>query len=338
MTLKKRKHLIITSIADSNHPVLRQYAAESASHQLEFIVVGDKKSPDTFDLPGCDFFSIERQEKQPFSLAKNLPYNHYARKNIGYLAAMMNNSERILETDDDNLPLPEFWTEKERMVNAHHLVDCGWVNVYRYFSDLNIWPRGFSLEHLLESIPVLDEKEIVDCPIHQGLATKNPDVDAIYRLTQHLPVEFNHADSLALGRNSFCPFNSQNTLWFKDAFALMYLPSYCSFRMTDIWRSFIVQRVAWECDWNILFHHSTVWQERNEHNLLQDFKDEVPGYLHNDMIFKELGKLKLERARGHLVDNMLACYQKLIDLELIGSQEMPLLKAWFDDLGAIGVI
>jgi hypothetical protein len=40
------------------------------------------------------------------------------------------------------------------------------------------------------------------------------------------------------------------------------LSSYCSFEMTDIWWSFVVQRVAWICGWSVLFHSCTnsVWK------------------------------------------------------------------------------
>jgi hypothetical protein len=76
------------------------------------------------------------------------------------------------------------------------------------------------------------------------LADENPDVDAIYRLTLPLPIIFNKANNVALGNNSFCPFYSQNRTWFKEAFPLLYLSSHCSFRMTDIWRSFVAQRIA----------------------------------------------------------------------------------------------
>ena len=74
---------------------------------------------------------------------------------------------------------------------------------------------------------------------------------------------------VALGRGSWCPFNSQNTAWWPDAFPLLYLPSFCSFRMTDIWRSLVAQRIAAENGWWILFHEPTVRQERNEHNLMR---------------------------------------------------------------------
>lgn len=334
MTLK---NLVITSIADSSHPVLQHYAKESASHATPLIVIGDLKSPASFDLPNCDFYSIDRQKDLPSALAQLLPCNHYARKNLGYLVAIRNGAEIIIETDDDNLPFAEFWSERTRMVNAHPLADCGWINAYRYFTDRHIWPRGFALEHIQDKVPALPVKDLVDCPIQQGLANQNPDVDALYRLTLPLPVEFNRADSLAFGRNSFCPFNSQNTTWFKDTFPLLYLPSYCSFRMTDIWRSFIAQRIAWECEWSILFHQSTVWQERNDHSLLNDFKDEIPGYLNNNKIFVELVRLKLKKGKNNLLENLNICYRKLVDLGLICSEEMSLLKAWIYDLSKFGM-
>lgn len=326
------KYLVITSIADSNHPILQRYASESVAHNTPLIVVGDRKSPQYFHLPNCDFYSIERQITMQSTLAPLLPYNHYARKNLGYLAAMLNGAEIIIETDDDNLPFTDFWAQRNRFVNVHHLVDSGWVNVYKYFTNLHIWPRGFALEHIQDAVPELTDKHVVDCPIQQGLASENPDVDALYRLTLPLPVNFDHADSLALGKYSFCPFNSQNTTWFRDAFPLLYLPSYCSFRMTDIWRSFIAQRIAWECGWNILFHSHTVWQERNDHNLIHDFRNEIPGYLHNHTIYIELQKLILKGGKENIPENMLLCYQKFIDLDLIDSSEMFLLKAWFEDL------
>jgi hypothetical protein len=61
--------------------------------------------------------------------------------------------------------------------------------------------------------------------------------------------------------------------------------------MTDIWRSFIAQRIAWTCGWNILYHEATMQQDRNQHDLLKDFEDEIPGYLHNARICRQLEDL-----------------------------------------------
>lgn len=324
--------LVITSIAGPDHPILQQYAKESAAHNVSFIVVGDKKSPDSFSIDNCDYYSIERQVNLPFSITERLPFNHYARKNLGYLAAISGGAEIIIETDDDNLPFPEFWNERSRSFNVHHFTETGWLNAYSYFTEKHIWPRGFALEHILDSVPLLEAKKITNCPIQQGLAAKNPDVDALYRLTQPLPIDFDDNDPIALGNNSICPFNSQNTTWFKEAFMLLYLPSYCSFRMTDIWRSFIAQRIAWSNNWNILFHPSTVWQERNSHDLMRDFSDEISGYLHNKDIMSALQNLNLAKGKEYSGQNLIVCYKKLIDMNLIAPEEMALLERWIEDV------
>jgi hypothetical protein len=331
----KNTFLVITSIADDRHPILNHYAIESKNYYVPFIVIGDTKSPSVFSLEGAIFYSIKEQEALNFKLVKLLPYKHYARKNLGYLLAISKGATVILETDDDNLPLDGFWHQRSRHILAHPLCDSGWVNVYRFFTNLNIWPRGFALEMLSAKLPLLNDLSLVDCPIQQGLADDNPDVDAIYRLTMQLPFSFDQHTPVALGSGSICPFNSQNTTWFKDAFPLLYLPYYCSFRMTDIWRSFVAQRIAWTCGWSILFHSSSVRQERNEHNLMLDFKDEIPGYLNNLLISTELNNLMLESGIDNIPINMKLCYQKLIEIGCVGPDEIDLLSAWLDDLAAL---
>jgi hypothetical protein len=328
----KSTSLVITSIASASHSVLKQYAEESQKHKVSLIVIGDAKSPSQFNLVGCDFYSLERQKMLSFSLANDLPINHYARKNIGYLAAIKAGSEVIIETDDDNIPLDNFWAPRVVHQRARAVRTGDWVNVYKYFSKAHIWPRGFHLEKIHDLPPVPEALGEVYSPIQQGLADGNPDVDAIYRLTLPLPIKFDHHENIALGLNSVCPFNSQNTTWFKEAFPLLYLPSYCSFRMTDIWRSFIAQRIGWECGWSILFHSSTVRQERNEHSLMKDFEDEIPGYMHNAQIVSTLNKLSLKEGVEHIFENLIRCYQALIDLAVIGKDEMPLVRAWVNDL------
>jgi hypothetical protein len=317
--------LIITSIAAPN-AVMRLFAAKCMEEKIDFIVIGDTKSPADFKLEGCKFVSIEEQKKLPFKLAKLLPEKHYGRKNLGYLLAK--HQDVIIETDDDNFPKENFWNERAMQQNAKHITNAGWVNVYKYFSKENIWARGFPLEKVHKSQATSHKSQTVNAPIQQGLADENPDVDAVFRMTQKLPLNFDKGESISLGKNSWSPFNSQNTTWFKEAFPLLYLPSYCSFRMTDIWRSFIAQRIAWTCDWNILFHQSTVWQERNEHNLLKDFEDEVPGYLNNSRICKLLEELDLKNGAENICENLIRCYRMMTEEKFVGEKEMELVEGW----------
>jgi hypothetical protein len=266
-----------------------------------------------------------------------LPTRHYARKNIGYLLAMQTKPSLLLETDDDNLPLPEFWGPRTLQQSARTLSGSGWTNVYAFFSEENIWPRGLPLDAIRAPLPKFESlpEAVSDCPIQQGLADANPDVDAIYRLVLPLPINFLPGRRVALGAGAWSPFNSQNTAWFPKAYPLLYLPSYCSFRMTDIWRSFVAQRIAWENGWSVLFKSSDVSQDRNEHSLMRDFADEVPGYLHNRRIGDSLAALKLQAGPDNIGANLIRCYEEMIRLEVVDAKEMNLVKAWVDDVSEL---
>ena len=76
------------------------------------IIIGDKKSPKKFNLKNSNFYSTKDQSNLGFRLNKFLNYNHYSRKNLGYLIAYKNNSEFIYETDDDNLPYKSFYSKR----------------------------------------------------------------------------------------------------------------------------------------------------------------------------------------------------------------------------------
>ena len=128
------KSLIITSIANDKHPILNSFAIECKKRNLNFIVIGDTKSPGDFKLEGCDFWGIDRQSTLPFDLAKITPTKHYSRKNLGYLLAIQNGATELVETDDDNIPREEFWTDKQREIKSHAFENAGWVNVYHYFT------------------------------------------------------------------------------------------------------------------------------------------------------------------------------------------------------------
>ena len=141
--------------------------------------------------------------------------------------------------------------------------------------------------------------------------------------------------SVALGTGVWCPFNSQNTSWWPEAYALLYLPAYCSFRMTDIWRSFVAQRVAWENGWHVLFHEATVHQQRNPHDLMRDFRDEVPGYVANREICAALQALELQPGQAEIADNLRRCYELLVARGWVDGRELVTLDAWLTDIDSI---
>lgn len=327
--------VVVTSIHAPN-PAMMALAAGCQDRGWDFIVAGDSKSPVSFDLDGCRFLSLETQRSTDFSFAAVCPERSYTRKNIGYLTAIQSGAKVIVETDDDNHPRPDFWKPRQREILARKITKDGWVNAYRYFTPDFIYPRGLPLTHAREDVSQTWDTGICTCPIQQGLADRDPDVDAVYRMLFPLPFDFDPtAEPVHLDDGAWCPFNSQNTTFFEEAFPLLYLPSLCNFRMTDIWRSFVAQRVMHAKGHGILFHGPTVWQERNEHDLHRDFLDELSGYNHNAEIRTELVGLSL--SAGESTQAMMEkCYEVLIRKGWVGAEEEPLLGCWFEDLAAIG--
>ncbi len=324
---------MITSIAAPT-PALRALAAASEAAGVDLILIGDAASPAGFELEGCDFYGLDRQRALPLELARICPERSYARKNIGYLLAMSRDATVIVETDDDSVAHDPFWRARERSQAVRRVAAEGWTNVYRYFSSANIWPRGFPLDEVRASVPAYESLPSgrIDCPIQQGLVDEDPDVDAVYRLVLDLPFRFDSGPSVALTEGTWCPFNSQNTAWWPEAYSLMYLPSSCSFRMTDIWRSFVAQRIAWANGWGVLFHAATVSQARNVHDLMGDFGDEISGYLENRAICEALAALELDPGSGRLADNMRLAYRRLVEGAWLDERELELLDAWLADV------
>jgi hypothetical protein len=323
--------IVITTI-QAITPSVAAMAEQAQAHGWETLLVGDRRTPDLAGAAGVSFLSIGEQRSSSYRIAQLLPENHYGRKNLGYLHAISRGAQCVYDTDDDNAPLAT-WKPRTLDVIARTCEVQGWVNAYAWFSDDAIWPRGLPLPHARDGAAPLAAEARFAAPIQQGLANGSPDVDAVWRLLMDRDVTFRQAPSVRLAPGCWCPFNSQSTWWFPAAFPLMYLPSHVSFRMTDIWRSFIAQRCLWALGEGIVFHGPEVFQDRNEHNLMRDFEQEVPGYLGNERFRQVLGALELEPGAHAAGPNLRRCYEALVDERLVDERELELVSAWLMDVG-----
>ena len=320
------KWIVITTI---NHPTkaIQKISEIVATDGWRCIVVGDKKTPANWSAPGIDYLSYDDQLRMFGRLAELLPANHYCRKNLGYLYAIRNGAEAILETDDDNIPADSFGKDIAAEVTGETIGGVKWSNIYKHFTERLIWPRGNPLDTIHDA-GQLTGSHVARAPLQQFLADGDPDVDAIYRLLFKEPLQFDKRSPLFLEEGSWCSFNSQNTLFLKEVFPLLYLPCHVSFRMTDIWRSFVAQLGLWATGNQLVFRNATVVQERNEHNLMRDFSDEVDGYLNNDHIANCLTAL-LDNNRGlPLRDVVRAAWVALRDMGILKDAELDIYDAW----------
>jgi len=294
------------------------------------IVVGDEKTPVDWNYKDAKYILDLPSEQEWYE--GYAPRNHYARKNLGYLEAIRRGAELIYDTDDDNIPNGNWGFRKYDLEINCESGYHGWFNVYAAMGK-HCWPRGFSLKHINEKVLTFNAPRKSKSSIQQGLADGEPDVDAIWRLVaKNYKNSFEEHIIMRLQNKSWCPFNSQTTWFFPNAYPLMYLPVYATFRMTDIWRSFVAQRCIWELCEGVIFHSpAEVFQDRNEHDLLKDFEDEVPGYLNNDRIVEILSNLKLKQGQENTCENMLTCYQAIVDDGILPEMEIRSLKQWIKD-------
>ena len=330
-TVLNRGTILITTI-NSPTAAVKKIAADRPD--WTFIVIGDTKTPSDWAWPGVTYLSVPEQIAQVGKFAEKCPTRHYARKNIGYLKAIADGTPVIAETDDDNIPYDSFLADVNREIQARPVLKRGWENVYTHFTRERIWPRGFPLELINESLKHtsdLGEAASYDCPIQQFLADGDPDVDAVYRLTIEALTKF-EPNRIVIQPGTYCPFNSQNTIFWPETYPLLYLPAYVSFRMTDIWRSFIAQRCLYAMGKPLAFREATVLQERNEHSLIRDFREELPGYLNNPRIVEILEGLSLSSDPAQCAQNLGACYEALITAEIVPSPELELVTLWIDSL------
>jgi len=106
-------------------------------------------------------------------------------------------------------------------------------------------------------------------------------------------------------------------------------------RCTDILRSLIAQKILYNDKKKILFFGTTMFQNRNLHNLNSDFEQEIPMYLNNHKIYELLKKIKLKEKKENYFENLIICYEAIIKANFISRQELKFLKLWIKDLKKI---
>jgi len=328
--------IVITSIF---HPT-KAVVEFSQKKDCQLIVVGDKKTPVDWQCDFVDFISISQQESMNFELARVLPYNHYCRKMLGYLKAIQNGAEWIYDTDDDNIPKVKHNGGALDFPTSEGRFNCipeeeGFINIYQLYTQQKIWPRGLPLSLINTDFQLEKKIELKHCEIGiwQGLADEDPDVDAIYRLTSDKPCYFDEREPIVLGKGTVSPFNTQNTLIRKDLFTLMYLPTYVTFRFTDILRGLVAQPIMWLYNYQLGFTNATVIQKRNPHNYMEDFDSEIPMYRQCEKVIEKVSIAV--SAFKSIETNLYAAYEALLNENIVCEKEMLTLESWLKDMQVI---
>lgn len=166
-------------------------------------------------------------------------------------------------------------------------------------------------------------------------------MDAIFRLTRKLterPLDVNFdpvAPPVLLPPSVFSPFNSQNTMFLKEAFWALLLPTSVSPRICDIWRGYWAQRLLWEINGYLAFFPPNAYQERNAHNYMKDMDDENNMYFLTDKLLAFLSHWECPVSLSFF-----QCVYRL-SFDMAGERfweqgDAELTKLWLEDLIRIG--
>lgn len=322
----KRKCVVITTINAGTEAIQKH----TANSDYDTIIVGDKKTPAHYSPTEGIFLSVDVQRILFPELADLIPYNHYGRKNLGYLYAIARGYDVIYETDDDNIPLEHFDSALEPLrVETIKEERSAWINIFRYFSnDTHVWPRGYPIS-LIRTSPefTLRESGSIQPSVITGLAENDPDVDAIFRLTCNHEVTWKKDKRVLISNENVCPFNSQNTFWVDPTlFVSMLIPSSVSFRYCDVLRGIIVNILMRKLGKTLMYTSANVRQERNDHDIAEDFKSEYEMYVWNETILEFIDADVREEMGVN--ETLRTIYNNLLSKGVIKELDLRILTQW----------
>ena len=190
---KSKKWIVTTTIFDAT-PVIKIF---DKIDDWCTIIIGDKKSPKyekyMKGLSKVVFMDDERQDKfyKEFKLESVIPWNHFGRKNLGYIYAILNGAEYIYDTDDDNelinkqsIGIVNHDIYLEKGIKIIDLEDPKCFdgartpktykngvfsfNIFQKFKKNdgdNVWPRGFDFDLVAKSLKFHKDCNLLNvCP------------------------------------------------------------------------------------------------------------------------------------------------------------------------------
>jgi hypothetical protein len=224
------------------------------------------------------YITPQDQEEISQELSDLIGWNCIQRRNFGLIAAYRWGAEIIATIDDDNIPTPK-WGKNVKVGQELGISTFKWdLPVFDPMAPAfpSLWHRGFPVQLLnqrhIKFKPQLKTRRVL---VQADLWDGDPDIDAICRIGHSPAVKFN-PNLIHYAGDKPSPFNSQNTFLSREIIRDYFLFPHIG-RMDDIWAAYYVQALHPDC---VAYYKATVFQERNDHDLVKDLKAEMIGYEH----------------------------------------------------------
>jgi hypothetical protein len=278
------KHFIVTTTINPPTEAIVKFDAMPGWH---LIVVGDRRTPIDYSLDQGTYLSPKDQEAFDGPLSDAIGWNCIQRRNIGIAVAYEQGADVVALVDDDNIP----------DVNWGKHLSIGQSIEVNYFETKApafdpigatnypaLWHRGYPL-------PLLSERDYSHCvkrtivpDVEANFWNGDPDIDALCRM-EHKPQCAFDPKHFPIASNAMAPFNSQNTILLRKVLPDYFLFPYIG-RMDDIWAAYYLQAKGHV----VVFGGPSVYQARNDHDLVVDMRQELLGYECNLSLVKDLAR------------------------------------------------
>jgi len=356
---------VVTTINEPSEAVIR--AANMKGWCI--VIVADTKTPIDYmekmglpDRPEIHFLSVEQQKQmaegentKAAEFARAIPYEHFSRKNLGYLYAIQRGAAFIFDFDDDNIiDLVEDTVSRtsapiDLLPNEHTLLGAGFVlmtkdvfNPYPLMGSSipNSWPRGFPIHssidenfhgNILYGSKKYSMKQI---GVLQFVANENPDIDAVHRMTKPLPMYFKGRDQggspIVTPLHAFVPYNAQATIHTPYSLWATLLPSTVPGRVSDIWRGYFAEAIFQEYGLQVAFLPPDITQKRNPHDLMADMDAERDLYHKTSVLIHFLNDWipETETVPGRMEELWISLYER----GYIEEEDVRLVQLWLSAL------
>ena len=347
------KWLVLTVF---NPPNITNLQLLNNLHSWKIVIIANTKKNDnkwkTLNYKNLIYLSLRDQNKLNYNIIQYLHYNSYSRKNIGYLYAIEHGAKEIYEIDEDitfiksrNLSIDFDFNNTLLCYGLRN--DSNMINPYDYFTEKNIWPRGFRIKDIGNNenniYYIINSNQLNIRPlIFQGLINGIPDVDSIFVQTRinknnNLNLKYSEIYPLLYIPGNYIPINSKNTKYLYDIFPFLTLPTTVNEKICDIFRGYIIQRFAWIYNGAIIYHsYNIVNNVKNINNLNTNFKEEKSLFYNLDEFLNELNINFV--SDKHPTELLLNLIKKLIEKGFLENKDYIIYKLYLQDLYSIGYI
>jgi hypothetical protein len=256
-------------------------------YQPKFFVAADERTPNEAyqlcaNISDCEIYSPDRQRELGYECSALIPFNSIQRRNIALLEAIKWGADLIVNIDDDNACLGDYFYETRiKLLNPFAGLKAssqtGWFDPGALLVP-QTKHRGFPIS--IKAEPVYEPVTKAKVGVAAGLCLGDPDIDAVTRIatapTIHSVSQLGETGVVIDPRETKTVFNSQNTSFIRELAPAMFMMPGVG-RYDDIYASLICQRVMRERGLHVHFGQPFVWQQRNQHNLINDLRAEIDG-------------------------------------------------------------